>query len=43
MTREQLCTQYELIIQLLKNGCADDVVEILTNAVKRIDGSQKDE
>ena len=37
MTKEQLCTQYELIVQLLKNGYADDVIEILENAIKRID------
>ncbi len=50
MTEQELCTQYELIIRLLKKGDAEEVIEILENAIKRIDKgatsssqSQKDE
>lgn len=43
MTKEQLCTQYELIISMLKKGDAEDVIEILENAVKRIDNETSDE
>lgn len=37
MSNQELCTQYELIISLLKKGDAEEVIEILENAIKRID------
>lgn len=48
MSNQELCTQYELIIRLLKKGDAEEVIEILENAIKRIDkgttsSSQKDD
>lgn len=43
MTKEQLCTQYELIAALLKKGNTADVIEILENAVKRIENKTSDE
>lgn len=48
MSDQELCTQYEFIVSMIENGNADKVVEILKNAIKRIDkgetsSSQKDE
>lgn len=48
MSNQELCTQYEFIVSMIENGNADKVVEILKNAIKRIDkgetsSSQKDE
>lgn len=37
MSNQELCTQYELIIRLLKKGDTEEVIEILENAIKRID------
>lgn len=48
MTDKELCTQYEFIVKMIKKGNYDDVVEILENAIRRIDkgmntGSQKED
>lgn len=37
MTAQELCTQYEFIVSMIENGNGDKVVEILKNAIKRID------
>lgn len=37
MSNQELCTQYEFIVRMLKKGNYDDVIEILENAIKRID------
>lgn len=37
MSNQELCTQYEFIVRMIKKGNYDDVVEILENAIKRID------
>lgn len=42
MTEQELCTQYEFIIGLLKIGKAEEVIRILENAVKRIDKETSD-
>ncbi len=37
MSNQELCTQYEFIVTMIESGNADKVVEILKNAIKRID------
>lgn len=37
MSNQELCTQYQLILRLLKKGDTAAVIEILENAVNRID------
>ncbi len=37
MSDRELCTQYEFIVTMIESGSADKVVEILKNAIKRID------
>ncbi|MCM1577556.1 MAG: hypothetical protein NC078_01990 [Ruminococcus sp.] len=36
MSNGEICTQYRLIVALLKKGCADEVIEILQEAVERL-------
>lgn len=36
MTNQELCTQYELIVAMLKSGNTEEVVKILDDAIKRI-------
>ena len=43
MSNQELCTQYELIVTLLKNGNTDEVVKILDDAIKRIKGTKNGE
>lgn len=43
MTDQELCTQYELIVTLLKSDKQDDVVKILEDAIQRIKGTKSDE
>lgn len=38
MTDQELCTQYEFIVSMIKSGNADEVVKILDDAIKRIKG-----
>lgn len=40
MSNQELCTQYELIVTLLKNGNTDEVVKILDDAISRIKGTK---
>ncbi|MDE6593365.1 MAG: hypothetical protein K2N72_01230 [Oscillospiraceae bacterium] len=43
MSDQELCTQYELIVTLLKSDKQDKVIEILEDAIERIKGtSNKD-
>lgn len=37
MSNQELCTQYQLIVSMLKNGNTDEVIQILESAIKRID------
>lgn len=37
MSNQELCTQYEFIVTMIESGNADKVVEILKNAIRRID------
>lgn len=37
MSNQELCTQYELIVSMLESGNTEKVIEILKNAIKRID------
>ncbi len=37
MTNQELCTQYELFLELLKNNKTEEVIKILERAVKRLD------
>lgn len=39
MSNQELCTQYELIVSMLESGNSEKVIEILKNAIKRIDKS----
>lgn len=43
MTNQELCTQYELIVTLLKSNKQDEVVKILEDAIQRIKGTKNDE
>lgn len=43
MTNQELCTQYELIVTLLKSDKQDEVVKILEDAIQRIKGTKSDE
>lgn len=38
MTDQGLCTQYELIVAMLKSGNTEEVVKILNDAIERIKG-----
>lgn len=37
MSNQELCTQYEFIVSMLESGNTEKVIEILKNAIKRID------
>ncbi len=37
MTNQELCTQYELFLELLKSNKTEEVIKILERAVKRLD------
>lgn len=37
MTNQELCTQYELFLELLKDNKVEEVIKILERAVKRMD------
>lgn len=41
MSDQVLCTQYELIVTLLKSDKQDKVIEILEDAIERIKGTSK--
>lgn len=43
MTNQELCTQYELIVTLLKSEKQDEVIKILEDAIKRIKGTKENE
>lgn len=43
MTNQELCTQYELIVTLLKSEKQDEVIAILEDAIKRIKGTKENE
>lgn len=43
MNVQELCTQYELIITLLKSEKQDEVIKILEDAIKRIKGTKEND
>lgn len=43
MTNQELCTQYELIVTLLKSEKQDEVIKILEDAIKRIKGTKEND
>ncbi len=40
MSDQELCTQYELIVTLLKKGDTDEVIKILKGAIERINNTE---
>lgn len=43
MNAQELCTQYELIVTLLKSEKQDEVIVILEDAIKRIKGTKEND